>query len=281
MGRLNPFAYRSGNFILFKIDARCKLICICFLTIAITSADFLQLGLITVTLLWLLYRCDFNIIVLLKELKYFFLLLLFVLFARGVTTSGDALSIPIFEFMKKIKFMEIRLFDIINYININLLPYIYMTKEGLIDGFKVVWRFMIIMIMGVLFSCSTSSSSLKDAVIWFLKPIPFIPEKRAGVMVSLFVRFLPLIIEKISEVSDAQKARCSHLQKNPIKKIKNLSLPLITKVFSSADTLSIGMASRCYTDNRTETADYNMLHSGYEIHFYAATIALSAITLFL
>jgi biotin transport system permease protein len=100
-------------------------------------------------------------------------------------------------------------------------------------------------------------------------------------MVSLFVRFLPLLLEKATEVSDAQKSRCFHLKKNPVKKIKNITVPLITKVFNSADNLAIAMASRCYNENRTEIAEHSLLSSGYEINFYLGTIALVLITLFL
>lgn len=129
------------------------------------------------------------------------------------------------------------------------------------------------MVMGVLFSCSTQASSLNRAVAWFLKPVPFIPEKRVGVMVSLFVRFLPLILEKADEVSESQRARCAHLQKNPVKRIRNITVPLLKKVFQSADTLAIAMASRCYDENRTER---NCQQSGSEIYFYIATLALAA-----
>ncbi|MBF0302553.1 MAG: energy-coupling factor transporter transmembrane protein EcfT [Desulfamplus sp.] len=281
MGTLTPFSYRTGNFLLFKMDVRCKIICICFLTIVAVNADYLHLCLISAVLSWLLYRCNFNILRFLKEIKYFLLLLIFVFIVRGFTTPGVPLYIPIFEFMDKFKLMGKDIVDIITYININILPYSHITKEGFIDGGKVAWRFFIIIIMGILFSSSTTSSSLKDSVMWFLKPIPFVPEKRAGVMVSLFVRFLPLILEKTLEVSDAQKSRCAHLQKNPVKKIKNLTVPLLIKVFDSADKLAVAMASRCYNDNRTEITENTFLRSGYENQFYAGTAALALIILFL
>jgi len=281
MGKLTQFSYRPGNFILFKMDVRCKMICICILSIVIVRANFLHLSLISMILLWLLYRCSsFNIRPFIKELKYFFLILLFVFIVRTITTPGVHISIPIFKFIEASTFMGKDIGDIITYININILHNVNITKEGLIDGGKVSWRFMIIMIMGILFSCSTTSSAIKNAVICFLEPVPFIPEKRVGVMVSLFIRFLPLILEKAHEVSDAQKSRCAHLKKNPVKKIKNITIPLLQKVFNSADTLAIAMASRCYNDNRAVVTEHPVLRSGYEVHFYVGTIALSAIILF-
>ncbi|MBF0241175.1 MAG: energy-coupling factor transporter transmembrane protein EcfT [Desulfamplus sp.] len=255
MGRVTQFSYRKEDFALFQLDVRCKIICICSLSVAITKADFLHLFVISAALLWLIYRSNLKILIIVKELKYFFFMLFFIVIVRGFTTSGEPISI----------YKEI-----------------YITKEGIIDGAKISWRFLSIMFMGLLFSCSTQSASLKNAVMWFLKPIPFIPEKkRVGVMVSLFVRFLPLIMDKASEVSDAQKSRCSHLQKNPIKRIKNIATPLLQKVFHSADKLIIAMESRCYNANRPEVNEHHFLRSGYEEYFYVGTALLAFFTIFI
>ncbi|MBF0232514.1 MAG: energy-coupling factor transporter transmembrane protein EcfT [Desulfamplus sp.] len=266
MAKATQFSYRPGNFVLYKLDVRCKIICICLLSIMMTMANFSHLSLISAILLWLLYRSGINFCVLIWELKYFFLILLFVFTIRSLVTPGE--PIPILKILG---------IDFFEKTNIGMLNHITITIEGVIDGGKVAWRFLVIMIMGLLFSCSTQTSSLKVAVAWFLKPFPLIPEKRVGVMVSLFVRFLPLILEKAHEVSDAQKSRCAHLQKNPVKRIKNITIPLLTKVFSCADTLAIAMASRCYNEDRTEQ---KILKSGYEFYFYAGTVALYAFILF-
>ncbi|MBF0228620.1 MAG: energy-coupling factor transporter transmembrane protein EcfT [Desulfamplus sp.] len=286
MGNLTPLSYRYDSFVLFQIDVRCKIICICFLSIVIAKAQFLQLYLITAIFSWLLYRSGFNIRRLIRELKYFFIILIFLFIVRTITTSSSHISIPIFEFINRLKYIEIDLvkidlIGILNYINANILNHIPIDKDGLTDGCQVSWRFFLIVIMGILFSSSTTAPAIKSAVMWFLKPFPFIPKNRVAVMVSLFVRFLPLLLEKATEVSDAQKSRCFHLKKNPIKKIKNITVPLITKVFNSADNLAIAMASRCYNENRTEIAEHSLLSSGYEINFYLGTIVLVLITLFL
>ncbi|MBF0573799.1 MAG: energy-coupling factor transporter transmembrane protein EcfT, partial [Desulfamplus sp.] len=211
---------------------------------------------------------------------------IFLFTIRTITTSNSHISIPIFEFINRFKYIEIyavkiEIVGILNYINTNILNHIPIDRDGLTDACQVSWRFFLIVIMGILFSSSTTASAIKSAVMWFLKPFPFIPKKRVAVMVSLFVRFLPLLLEKATEVSDAQKSRCFHLRKNPLRKIRNITVPLITKVFNSADNLAIAMASRCYNENRTEIAEYNLLRrSGYEINFYIGTIVLILITLF-
>ncbi len=128
------------------------------------------------------------------------------------------------------------------------------------------------MLTGILFSTTTKSASVKGAVQWFLKPVPFVPEKRVAVMISLSLGFMPLILKQIKEISDAQKARCADLEKNPVKKIVRLILPLLKKTFISADSLVYAMESRCYSDDRT---DPEFTPSGREIYFLFGSLLLS------
>jgi len=137
------------------------------------------------------------------------------------------------------------------------LPYftlfgISVTKEGLLDGFLVAFKFLLIMLSGVLFSMTTQPNTIKSAVQWYLKPVPFIPEKRVAVMISLSLKFMPVILRQANEISDAQKARCGDLEKNPIKRINRLIIPLLKRIFLNADSLILAMESRCYTEDRTD-----------------------------
>ena len=244
MGELILFSYKSSNSLLHNLDVRCKLIVLSFLSLAILRANFTILFIITIIVLTFLIKEDIGLINLLKEIKYFILLLFFIFIARAVSTNGD----PLFT-----------------------LSWISFTKQGIIEGLKVCWKFFIIMMMGILFSCSTKPSYLKCAAQWFLKPIPFIPEKKISIMISLFLRFFPLILRQVKDVLDAQKTRCSELQKNPIKKIINILIPVLKKTFQCADNLAISMEARCYSENRTEP---EFIKSGQEKKIYIAIIFL-------
>jgi energy-coupling factor transporter transmembrane protein EcfT len=127
------------------------------------------------------------------------------------------------------------------------------------------------MLTGLIVSLTTKPSSVKGAVQWFLKPVPFIPEKRVGVMISLALKFMPLILKQINEILNARKARCGDLEKNPIKRIRGLVLPLLKKTFLSADNLVFAMESRCYDDDRT---DSEFTPSGREPFFLACSFVL-------
>lgn len=177
-------------------------------------------------------------------MKLFLVLLLFVFLARAVTTQGDIL-VSVYG--------------------------LAITSQGVTQGGLVAFKFFTVMLTGLMFSASTRPSSIKAAVQWFLKPVPLVPEKRVAVMISLALCFLPVILRQAKEISDAQNARCAHLQKNPIRKTMGLVLPLLKRTVLSADRLVLAMESRCYRDDRTGP-EFNP--SGRERLFLFGTLAL-------
>ncbi|MEA2059969.1 MAG: energy-coupling factor transporter transmembrane component T [Thermodesulfobacteriota bacterium] len=181
------------------------------------------------------------------ELKYFFVLLFFVLGARALTTPGD----PVFVLFN----LEVSI-------------------QGLKHGGLICTRFFTIMLMGIVFASTTKPSSVKRGVEWFLKPVPFIPEKQAAVMIMLFLRFLPLILQQAETIKDAHRARCADLEKNPVKRAVSLAVPLLKRTFLSADQLAAAMASRSYSQQRTDPEFYP---SGHERVICLAVIFLSAL----
>jgi energy-coupling factor transporter transmembrane protein EcfT len=87
---------------------------------------------------------------------------------------------------------------------------------------------------------------------WFLKPIPFISEKRVATMLSLIMRFLPVILNQARDTADAQKARSVENRKNPIYRMTKLAIPLLRRMFEDADKLIVAMEARGYNETRTD-----------------------------
>ena len=54
------------------------------------------------------------------------------------------------------------------------------SRQGIYDGVVISWRLLLIIFSSLLFISSTRASEIKTAVQWFLKPIPFVPEKTGG-----------------------------------------------------------------------------------------------------
>jgi len=244
---VNAFTYTPSGSYVEKADVRCKLFALSLLSISTLKAGFFPL-IMMIGLLFLIIRGEGKRSGrLLMELKYFFILLFFVLGARALTTPGDPLFV---------------LFNL------------EVSIQGLKHGGLICTRFFTIMLMGIVFASTTKPSLVKSGVEWFLKPVPFIPEKQAAVMIMLFLRFMPLILEQAKIIKDAHKARCADLEKNPVKKAVRLAVPLLKKTFLSADQLAAAMASRSYSQQRTDPEFYP---SGNEGLICVAVIFLSAL----
>jgi energy-coupling factor transporter transmembrane protein EcfT len=160
-----------------------------------------------------------------REIRFFFVLMGFVFVARSLTAPGT----PIIHF----KFLLI-------------------SREGLYDGALIVWRLLIIVLFAIPFMATTRPSAINAAVAWYLTPFPFIPRKRIAMMMSLAMRFIPVIFEQARETADAQRARCVENRKNPVYRMLTFSIPLIRRTFETADELAVAMEARCYSENRTE-----------------------------
>ena len=225
MAELASFGFQSGTSLPHRLDVRFKLLFLVLISLISLEGDFLTLGIFTCLLTALVVHSRLPLKSGLKGFRFFLFLLLLVLVARMVTTSGD----PI---------LEIRSYAI--------------TRQGIVSGILICWRLTIIVIIGFVFVFTTRSSEIKAAVEWVLKPLTFIPGKRIATMMSLTTRFVPVILNQASETAEAQRARGVENRKNPVYRLIRLGIPLIRRTFERADKLAVAMEARCYTENRTD-----------------------------
>lgn len=226
MAELTIFGYLPGRSAIHRMDGRIKVICMILLSIATCAANqILDLFLLTLLLLPTLFGSALPIKKFLIQLKYF-------LFLIGLVMAVHSFSIP---------GAPLTNFSIVN-------P----TREGLYSGLVFGWRIILIVIMGSILTATTTLSTLKDAVEWFLRPIPFIPETKIATMIGLTFTLIPLIFDQASEMMEAQKARCIEGRKSPITRIVFLTYPLLLHTLLRADEMVLAMESRCYSGERTK-----------------------------
>ena len=210
------------------IDARFKLVCLVLISLSILNAYPLELGVLTLSVVAVLTNIHVSFSSILKELRFFFIFLLFVFMARALFTPD--LANP----------QDIEL-------NIGA-----SSPQGLYDGAIICWQLLIIVMIGLSFVVTTQPSEIKAAVQWYLTPIPFIPAKKVAVMISLMMRFVPVIFNQAKETLDAQRARGVENRKNPVYRLTKFTVPLIRRTFENADKLAVAMEARCYSDRRTD-----------------------------
>jgi len=244
MADMNIFTFCPGVSALHRLDVRYKTALVCLVSLALLKTGFTGCFVCFLVLSWLVYTTRISFFLIAAQLKWFILLLGIMFITRSLTVPGT----PLFSFFGLV-----------------------FSQEGLRQGALVALRFFLVMITGLLFSATTRPADLKSAAQWYLHPIPFVPEKRVAIMISLFLRFLPLILTQAHQVSDAVNARCGNLNKNPVRRIRYLVLPLLKKIFLAGDSLCLAMDARCYNEDRTDP----VFETGRnEMRFLAAGLCL-------
>jgi energy-coupling factor transporter transmembrane protein EcfT len=129
------------------------------------------------------------------------------------------------------------------------LSWLPVSKEGLLLGGLTCWRLGLILGYAVLFTAVTRPRELRDALIWLFKPIPFLPERRIGLMVSLTLRFFSRILDQAEEVRLAHRARLGDRNKNPFRKAKFLALPILRRSIFEVEDVTFALAARGYRED--------------------------------
>jgi energy-coupling factor transporter transmembrane protein EcfT len=225
MAELNIFHYWPGNSIFHRMDGRIKLLCMVLLSITagvvIEIPDFIIL---TIVLVVVFIGARLPGMVILKEMRYFAFWMLVIILTHSFSVPGA----PIL-----------------------LLPIGKLTREGLMSGLLFVWRLMLMIIIGTIFTGTTSLSNLRNIIEWFLRLIPFLPASRVATILSLTFKQIPLIFDRASEILDAQRSRCIENRHHPLRRIRFLMVPLFLRIFSQADEIAYAMEARCYSEVRT------------------------------
>jgi biotin transport system permease protein len=214
--------YFPGNSILHRWDARCKLLGLLMITATLLQSKIPWLILDSVILIGLLSLSQLPLGQFFRDFKAWAIFLVILFLFQAFFAPGNRLP---------------------------SIPWLPLSKDGLRLGSIICWRLGLIFCYAVLFSAITRPRELRDTIIWFLRPVPFLPERRIGLMVSLTLRFFSLILDQAEEVKLAHKARLGERNKNPFRKAKFLALPLLSHSFSLAEEITLALAARGYRDD--------------------------------
>ena len=211
-----------------RMDPRFKLFFLALLSVSSVNASLLGLLLLFFLQLFAFVQSRIPAGAFARELRYFAVFLFFVFLARALTTPGE-------------KFFQAGLLSVIFPVG----------PHGLRAGALAAFRLFLVVMLGFLFVNATPPSKVRAAVAWYLRPVPFVPEKRVASMMALLVRFLPLIVQQARETSDAQKARGVENRKNPVYRLVKLAIPMLRRTFLRADELVLAMEARGYDEDRS------------------------------
>ena len=126
------------------------------------------------------------------------------------------------------------------------------TKEGIRIASLMVIR-IVLLIMGTsVLTLTTTPNDLTDGLeraFGFLK-IFHVPVHEVAMMMSIALRFIPILIDEVNKIMKAQQARGADFENGGlIKKAKAmipLLIPLFVSAFRRASDLAQAMEARCY-----------------------------------
>ena len=131
----------------------------------------------------------------------------------------------------------------------DILPWVPISKEGVYFGSLTCWRLSVILGYAVLFTAVTRPREVRDSLVWLLEPLPFVPGRRIGLMVSLTLRFFSLILDEAEEIRLACMARLGDQTRRPLRKLKTRVLPICHRSFSRVEDVTFALAARGYRED--------------------------------
>ena len=126
------------------------------------------------------------------------------------------------------------------------------TTAGVYRAFYMTLRLFFLFAIATVFTLTTSSIAISDAVGALLRPFARfgVPATELSMMVSIALRFVPTLISSYADIRAAQQARGMDLDElRPVARLRGLvsiMVPLFAQAFRQAEELAIAMESRCF-----------------------------------
>ncbi len=133
------------------------------------------------------------------------------------------------------------------------------TYEGVDFASKMAVRLIFLIIGSSLMTLTTTPNQLTDALEDVLGPLKkiHVPVHEIAMMMSIALRFIPILMEETDKIMKAQMARGADFEsKNLMKKIQSLVpllVPLFISAFRRANDLAMAMEARCYRGGEGRT----------------------------
>ena len=153
------------------------------------------------------------------------------------------------------------------------------TTDGLRTAVFMAIRLIYLILGSSLMTFTTTPNALTDGIESLLKPLQKIkvPVHEIAMMMSIALRFIPILLEETDKIMKAQIARGADLESgNIVQKAKAMVpilVPLFVSAFRRANDLAMAMEARCYHGGEGRTKMKPLVHEGRDYMAYAITIA--------
>ena len=152
------------------------------------------------------------------------------------------------------------------------------TREGLKTATFMAVRLVMLIIGSSIMTLTTTPNNLTDGMEKLLGPLKKIrvPVHEVAMMMSIALRFIPILLEETDKIMKAQIARGADFESgNLIKKAKALVpllVPLFISAFRRANDLAMAMEARCYRGGEHRTKMKPLLYGKRDFLAYGCLL---------
>ncbi len=133
------------------------------------------------------------------------------------------------------------------------------TKEGVVMAVRMALRLSFLIIGSSIMTLTTTPNNLTDGMEKMMGPLKIfkVPVHEVAMMMSIALRFIPILMEETDKIMKAQIARGADFESGGlIKRAKSLVpllVPLFISAFRRANDLAMAMEARCYRGGEGRT----------------------------
>lgn len=156
------------------------------------------------------------------------------------------------------------------------------TTGGLRTSVLMAVRLTYLVAGSSIMTFTTSPNGLTDGMERLLHPLNKInvPVHEVAMMMSIALRFIPILLEETDKIMKAQIARGADFESgNIIQRAKSMIpilVPLFVSAFRRANDLAMAMEARCYHGGEGRTKMKPLRYKGYDVAAYILTLAYLA-----
>lgn len=158
------------------------------------------------------------------------------------------------------------------------------TREGAVTAFKMAVRLTYLIVGSSIMTLTTTPNQLTDGLEKLLNPLKkmHVPVHEIAMMMSIALRFIPILMEETDKIMKAQMARGASFDTgNLLQKAKSLVpllVPLFISAFRRANDLAMAMEARCYRGGDSRTKMKPLKYHGRDAGAYVILILFIGIT---
>ena len=252
--------YYKADSVLHKLDARVKLLgTLLFVITLFFPKSLLSLGIATVFLAFTIKLSKVPFSMMIRGVKPLFVIICFSAIINMISVGGEVL--------------------------IKLGP-VSITKQGLWMAFYLVIRLVYLVIGSSVMTFTTTPNQLTDGLekgFRFLKKV-HIPVHEIAMMMSIALRFIPILTEELDKIMKAQMSRGVDFESGNIlergKKLIPVLVPLFIAAIRRASDLAMAMDARCYNGGEGKTRLHPLVYKKQDYAAYGIMLLYVAIMIF-